>query len=58
MTLIGLILLVFGLLGIFVGIILVCFKSSQKAGLNLLLISFVSLLIGGSICAAFPFRIH
>lgn len=58
MTLVGLVLLLLGLLGIFVGIILACFKSTQKVGLNLLLAGFVGLLVGGSICAAFPFRIH
>jgi hypothetical protein len=58
MTLLGLILLLLGILCLFVGIILVFFEKTQKLGLSLLLAGFTGLLIGGSICAAFPLRLH
>ena len=58
MTLLGLLLLIVGVIAFFTGIVLVCFQKTQKAGLIVLLSGLASIIIGFSVCSAFPFRLH
>jgi len=58
MTLLGLLLLIVGVIAFFTGIILVCFQNTQKAGLIVLLSGLASIIIGFSVCSAFPFRLY
>ncbi|WP_341906777.1 hypothetical protein [Fluviicola taffensis] len=58
MTGFGLLLLLVGVIAVFVGIVMVCFESTQKPGLIVLLSGFASIIIGFSVCSYFPIRIH
>lgn len=58
MTGFGLLLLVAGVIAFFVGIVMVCFESTQKSGLIVVLSGIVSVIIGFSVCSYFPIRLH
>gem|GEM_PF-6618649 len=58
MTGLGLLLMIAGVIAFFVGIIMVCFESTQRSGSIVLLSGIVSVIIGFSVCSAFPIRIH
>lgn len=58
MTGFGLLLILLGILAFFVGIILVCFQSTQRSGLITLLTGVAMFIIGFSVCSAFPMRLH
>lgn len=58
MTLFGLIFILISLLGLLVSIVLACFRSTQKAAGYLALSCVAGLIIGVSVCSAFPLRFH
>jgi uncharacterized membrane protein HdeD (DUF308 family) len=58
MTGLGLLLMFVGLIAFILGVVLVCFESTQKSGLIVLLSGITSLIVGFSVCSSFPFSMH